>query len=215
MANQLLSIQEAADLSNKSVQTIRRLIKGGKVKYRRKRTSQGFNYQIDKASLLEELGAEKLVAEPVNEPVAVKPEPIKYEAPVREPQPIGVPRSETVINTDFSHAKSVREHVYQKPAYQVDSEPQIYILDSQTEEILTSQQVDSTPVETPTQTQTESTNQTAVGIGSAIVEKLLDQHREDKEKLYQLLEIFQNRVVSLEEQIKLLQAPKKKWWQMW
>lgn len=187
MANQLLSVQEAADLSSKSVQTIRRLIKGGKVKYRRKRTSQGFNYQIDKASLLEELA----VTQPVIEPIVVEPEPIKYEAPYREPQP-----------------SEVR-------TYKVESEPRIYILDSQTEENMTSQQVDTTPVETPIQTQTEPTNQTASGIDSAIVEKLLDQHREDKEKLYQLLEIFQNRVVSLEEQVKLLQAPKKKWWEFW
>jgi len=53
-----LSINEAAELANKSVQTIRRMIKAKKVKYRRKKTPQGFNYLIDRKDLLEYCGIE-------------------------------------------------------------------------------------------------------------------------------------------------------------
>ena len=52
MGNQLLSIAEAAVTIGKSTQTIRRMIKGKKIKFRRKRTPQGFTYYIDKTSLL-------------------------------------------------------------------------------------------------------------------------------------------------------------------
>ena len=48
-----LSIKEAADLSGKSIQTIRRLIKSKKVKFKKDRTPQGFNYLIDEHSFCE------------------------------------------------------------------------------------------------------------------------------------------------------------------
>ncbi len=53
MSNNLISIQEAADLTQKSVQTIRRAIKAKNIKFRRDKTPQGFNYLIDKDSILE------------------------------------------------------------------------------------------------------------------------------------------------------------------
>ena len=45
-----ISIKDAADLSGKSIQTIRRLIKSKKVKFKKDRTPQGFNYLIDEQS---------------------------------------------------------------------------------------------------------------------------------------------------------------------
>lgn len=56
MIKDLVSIQEAADLSKKSIQTIRRAIKAKKFKFRRDKTPQGFNYMIDKGSLVEFYG---------------------------------------------------------------------------------------------------------------------------------------------------------------
>ena len=50
---QLLTINEAAELAGKSIQTIRRIIKRKKVQIKRKKTPQGFNYLIVKDSLLE------------------------------------------------------------------------------------------------------------------------------------------------------------------
>ncbi len=51
MPKKFLSIQESADLSKKSIQTIRRAIKAKKLKHRRSKTPQGFNYMINYESL--------------------------------------------------------------------------------------------------------------------------------------------------------------------
>ncbi|MBT4916988.1 helix-turn-helix domain-containing protein [Candidatus Peregrinibacteria bacterium] len=51
MAKKFLTIQEAADLSNKSVQTIRRAIKAKKLGCKKQRTPQGFNYMVNRESL--------------------------------------------------------------------------------------------------------------------------------------------------------------------
>ncbi len=58
MATQTLSLQEAAQFSDKSLQTIRRAVKAKKIKFTRKKTPQGFNYLIDKASLCKYYGVE-------------------------------------------------------------------------------------------------------------------------------------------------------------
>ena len=51
MPNKFISIQESADLSNKSVQTIRRAIKSKKLKHRKQKTPQGFNYMVNYEAL--------------------------------------------------------------------------------------------------------------------------------------------------------------------
>ena len=51
MPNKFISIQESADLSSKSVQTIRRAIKSKKLKHRRQKTPQGFNYMVSYEAL--------------------------------------------------------------------------------------------------------------------------------------------------------------------
>lgn len=72
MSNTLITIQESADLTQKSIQTIRRAIKSKKIKFRRDKTPQGFNYLIDKDSLFEFYGIK------ANEPQAqANPEPVK------------------------------------------------------------------------------------------------------------------------------------------
>lgn len=67
MSNNLISIQEAADLTQKSVQTIRRAIKAKHIKFRRDKTPQGFNYLIDKDSVLEFYGMKAVSTEQTNE----------------------------------------------------------------------------------------------------------------------------------------------------
>lgn len=47
----LITIQEAADLSGKSLQTIRRAIKQKKLSAKRKKTAQGFQYFITRESV--------------------------------------------------------------------------------------------------------------------------------------------------------------------
>lgn len=51
MIKQYISIQDAADMSGKSIQTIRRAIKARKFLFKKVRTPQGFNYDIEKDSL--------------------------------------------------------------------------------------------------------------------------------------------------------------------
>ena len=49
----------------------------------------------------------------------------------------------------------------------------------------------------------------------AILQQMMKQHTEDKERLFNLVEQFQKRSVVLEERIKKLEAPKKRWWKLW
>lgn len=53
MASKYISINDAAELTGKSPQTIRRLIKAKKVKFRKIKTPQGFNYDINRESIME------------------------------------------------------------------------------------------------------------------------------------------------------------------
>ncbi|HLG25424.1 MAG TPA: hypothetical protein VI588_01350 [Candidatus Gracilibacteria bacterium] len=53
MADTLVTIQEAAELSGKSIQTIRRALKANKIANKRKRTPQGFHYLINQESLIQ------------------------------------------------------------------------------------------------------------------------------------------------------------------
>ncbi len=73
MSKNYISIQNAADLSKKSVQTIRRAIKSKKITARRRKTPQGFNYMVDLDSLNTAFGLK-----PIKEDIK---EPKKSEAP--------------------------------------------------------------------------------------------------------------------------------------
>lgn len=53
MVKEYISIQDAAKISGKSVQTIRRAIKAKKLKVRKKKTPQGFNYKVKTSSVYE------------------------------------------------------------------------------------------------------------------------------------------------------------------
>ena len=50
MSTCYITIKDASEISGKSIQTIRRLVKAKKVKFKRDKTPQGFNYLIDKTS---------------------------------------------------------------------------------------------------------------------------------------------------------------------
>jgi hypothetical protein len=51
MAETLYSIQEAAEVANKSIQTIRRALKSKKLTGKKQKTPQGFNYLISEDTL--------------------------------------------------------------------------------------------------------------------------------------------------------------------
>ncbi len=56
MPKKYISIQDAADFSKKSIQTIRRAIKAKKIKIKKQKTPQGFNYLINHESFCQFYG---------------------------------------------------------------------------------------------------------------------------------------------------------------
>ena len=47
MTKDFISIKDASEISGKSIQTIRRMIKSKKIKFKKEKTPQGFNYLVD------------------------------------------------------------------------------------------------------------------------------------------------------------------------
>jgi len=47
------------------------------------------------------------------------------------------------------------------------------------------------------------------------MQKLISQHEKDKENLFRLIKSFQDRMIVLENQVKMLESPKKRWYQFW
>jgi hypothetical protein len=60
MGNSYITIQEASELANKSIQTIRRSLKSKKLKYKRQDTPQGFNYLIQTLVLTDNQARRKI-----------------------------------------------------------------------------------------------------------------------------------------------------------
>lgn len=145
MAQTFLTIQEAADLSKKSIQTIRRAVKSKKIKSRKKKTPQGYNYMVDKDSL--------------------------------------------VSTYDLKH-----------------------IFDEQMQERKKSAEKIS---ETPRKLAKQYLTHDDLGIFKETVQNLIDQHEKDKENFFRLVQTFQDKMVALENQVKLLESPRKKWYQIW
>lgn len=103
MTNEYITIQDAAELSNKSVQTIRRAIKAGKLKNRKRKTPQGFNYSIARESLSEFYGLrleeKNLNQETVKETVSEEPKK-KIKRPVELSEEKTTYAQENYITTD-------------------------------------------------------------------------------------------------------------------
>ena len=47
MTKDFITIKDASEISGKSIQTIRRMIKSKKIKFKKEKTPQGFNYLVD------------------------------------------------------------------------------------------------------------------------------------------------------------------------
>lgn len=52
MPGTFITIQESAELSGKSIQTIRRAIKAKKLEHKKKKTPQGYNYMVNRESVI-------------------------------------------------------------------------------------------------------------------------------------------------------------------
>lgn len=137
---EFITITEAANLTGKSIQTIRRMIKRKRIQVRRQKTPQGFNYMVDKYSLQAYL--QNRDNQMNNQIMGMAPQstPLPY-PPSYERGHAGLDRLTTTI------------------------------------------------------------------------EKLVSQNEKDKDSFFGLIKTFQERIGVLENQIKLLEAPKKRWWQ--
>ena len=147
-----LSIKEAADLSGKSIQTIRRLIKAKKVKFKKDRTPQGFNYLIDEQNFCDLYNLN---------------------------------RSQTARTIEQTAPEAV-------PNETVSQESAVVVKNS------------SAVVEYET-----------VNEFNCTIQKIVDQHGKEKENLFKLIETFQNKVISLENKLKVETLSKKKWYRFW
>ncbi|MBI5413241.1 hypothetical protein HZA42_02725 [Candidatus Peregrinibacteria bacterium] len=140
---ELLTINEAASLSGKSIQTIRRMIKHKKVQVKRQKTPQGFNYLIIKETLLSYLSQ----------------------------------ASQTNTQEDVASQNLDREH-------------------------------------RPINTNFEEVFKGELERFGTTIQKLIEQNAHDKENFFGLIKTFQDRVFTLENHIKMLEAPRRKWWQV-
>lgn len=140
---QYISIKEAAKLSNKSIQTIRRAIKSNKIDYKKQRTPQGFNYLIDREKFCQEYN---------------------------------VSRAETTQRITPIKTEKVVE--------------------------LANKQMEGF--------------QTQLTEFSETMKTLVEQHAKEKENLFKLIETFQNKVISLENKLKLVEENiNRRWWRFW
>lgn len=146
---EFITITEAANLTGKSIQTIRRMIKRKRIQVRRQKTPQGFNYMVDKYSLQAYLQN-------------------------RDNQMNNQILGMTSGSTPLPYQSSERKH-------------------GGLDESLFAREID------------RLTN---------TIEKLVSQNEKDKDSFFGLIKTFQERIGILENQIKLLEAPKKRWWQM-
>ncbi len=193
--SQYVSLQDAAQLSGKSPQTNRRLIKGNNVRYRKYKTPQGFTYLVEKNSLLDRFEEEgEVEVAPVKSSVhgainGTGPRKAAMEMNRIEMDPIDTEESELVEEFDPASVMEVEQGAPQSVAR---------------------------PQERPFMGGSMASGALG-GMESSVVSQLIQQHREDKKRLFELLEIFQKRILTLEDQVKQLEAPKAKprWWALW
>lgn len=145
---EFITITEAANVTGKSIQTIRRMIKRKRVQVRRQKTPQGFNYLVDRQSLEAYLQNRDNQMNNQIMGMAGGSAPLPYSSLERKHGGID----------ESSFAREIDRF----------------------------------------------TN---------TIEKLVLQNEKDKENFFNLIKTFQERVSVLENQIKLLEAPKKRWWQ--
>jgi len=157
MSKEFITIQDAAELSKKSIQTIRRAIKAKRLKFKRKSTPQGFNYLINYASLCEQ-----------------------YKLSVEEPKK--VEKKEKVVEK----AESVKAEV---------------------EKVV--------KAETDASGDTMTIAKDDFNAFAMTMERLINQHNDERRNFLSLVNTLQEKIFVLENQLNLLQEPKRNWYQFW
>lgn len=144
MAKKFLTIQESADLSKKSIQTIRRALKSKKIKYRKTKTPQGFNYLVSRDSLCEVYKIAEVSVKGVS----------KIKKQIKEKRISVGKKNINISENEFAHLTST-------------------------------------------------------------LDRIVSQHSEERQNFLRLVESLQEKIFTLENQLNLLKAPAKKWYQLW
>lgn len=161
---EFITLQKAAELSGKAEQTIRRSIKAGKIVVRKNKTAQGFNYLVDKASLIE------------------------------------LYKSETA----------------QIEAKKLDSTSQTPSQPTSPKKILKKVPIESTSQEKSTAIENPKTeNYDTIMEFQKLLRNVVEQHQREREHSARFFRELQDKVMFLEHQMIMLQAPKNKWWRFW
>ena len=145
MEKEFITIQEASEISGKSIQTIRRAIKSKKLKSRRQKTPQGFNYMINRSSLFDQYSIK----------VPGQTEDVKVE--VKEELPEKKIAKKDSMNISSDDFKAFAE----------------------------------------------------------TMENLMTRQSDERQNFLRLMNTLQERVFFLENQLNLLKAPEKRWYQVW
>ncbi|MBD3331189.1 hypothetical protein GF354_06745 [Candidatus Peregrinibacteria bacterium] len=160
MTKEYISIQDAAKISGKSVQTIRRAVKSKKLFFKKQKTPQGFNYLIDKQSLCELY--------------KVKTEAKKED--VKE-------------NTKAENKKEIKSSKKKSK-----NKKEIAKKEENKEIFASAKDLQSL---------------------SKALEKMLEQHSEERQNFLRLINTLNEKIFVLENQLNLLKAPKKSWFAFW
>lgn len=155
MAKKFITIQEAAEMSGKSVQTIRRAVKGSKVEHRRIKTPQGFNYMINRKSLC-----------------------LTYNLPYEESAEETAEMNETTPNK----------------------------VETAKKDVVSKENVEEETMALPAKEFREFTRN---------LERMLNQHSDERQNFLRLINTLQEKIFVLENQLNLLKAPEKSWYQFW
>ncbi|MFC1615736.1 helix-turn-helix domain-containing protein [Patescibacteria group bacterium] len=150
-----ITIQEAAKISKKSVQTIRRALKSRKLKHRKRKTPQGFNYMISRESLFDIYN--------------LQPEII-----------------EVVKKEDKSIKAETKEKNKEKKSDIVKKEDEVVQISSND-----------------------------FNSFKSAFEKMISNHSEERQNFLRLINTLQEKIFVLENQVNLLKAPQKRWYQVW
>lgn len=187
--SQYLSLQDASLLVNKSPQTIRRLIKGNRIRYRKYKTPQGFTYLVEKTNLaryFEEHEREEEDDELLSDAELVEEfDPAIPEVATLKP----LPQEPRMV-----HAEPIPQ--YTQPHQPVPQQETYDIAQGNGPSFQHNGFSGASHAERDSL--------------QPIITQLVQQHREDKKRLFELLETFQKRILILEDQLKQLEAPEQK-----
>lgn len=165
-------INEAAEVSGKSIQTIRRAIKGRKFSARRKKTPQGFIYLISRESF------------------------------------------SNFYNIPGKGATSkLSRDTQQIPVEQLDDQTSSRLISQ--EKFSTSQSTSQESGSTSQKSSQKFLTKDHLKEFQKTIQQLTEQQHKERENFMRLIQAFQDRIMVLENQVRLLEAPKRKWYQFW